>query len=173
MQDNIIERLNDIENNQRDNHHQIIVLFNDMKEEIKEIKEEIIEMKEEIKEMKEEINTLKVEIKEIDINGRILSAKFANSSIGRDEEIQLVPLPDGTLPLRDLYPISIQVLLVAGNEKAPGGGDNNWNADKSEKLLHHYSQDVPPGSPSRDLRLMVAKCIGVTRTQLNWAQLSL
>ena len=90
------------------------------------------------------------------------------------------------------------MLLVAGNEQLPDGSRNKWNNKKSKSLLNFYGVEVDDSDSepesdedetkqelrkvkkelkeyktSRQRRLEVAKKIGVSRTQLNFAQLTL
>jgi hypothetical protein len=74
-------------------------------------------------------------------------------------------------------------LLVAGNETLPEGSNknnsNNWSVRKSRKFLQLYEADsdneadVDDADMSRRYRLKVAKTLGITRAQLNFAQMDL
>ena len=73
------------------------------------------------------------------------------------------------------------MLLVAGNENLPNGQPNPWNKVKSRALLQFYGEDDGYESdPNNEYtakssarRLRVAKALGITRAQLNFAQLDL
>lgn len=108
-----------------------------------------------------------------------IDLRYTNSTLGRDDALQRVPLPDGTLPLGE-YPVSLAALLVAGNESLPNGQLNTWNAKKSRDLLIQYDPNYETdgeveelSTRSRNRRLRLARVLGVTRAQLNFAQLSL
>jgi hypothetical protein len=82
-------------------------------------------------------------------------------------------------PVRVDFPASIECLLVAGNEALQSGMMNTWNKTKSIELLQFYGEDDGTDneseytSSSRARRIRLAKKIGVTSPQLNFAQLSL
>ena len=105
-------------------------------------------------------------------------ARAFNGQIGRSEHLARVPLTDGTYPVAE-FPETIANLLVAGNEKLPDGRDNTWNKQKSRALLAIFGDesgndtDREDGPTSRRQRIKVAKIMGVTQTQLNFAQLTL
>lgn len=99
---------------------------------------------------------------------------------------QLVPVPrelDGQLPSAVYPPVefppTLECLLVAGNENLPSGAPNTWNESKSLRLLHFYGEDEDTDTEddnndrSRTRRLRLARKIGVTQPQLNFAMLSL
>ncbi|KAG2423832.1 hypothetical protein HXX76_014992 [Chlamydomonas incerta] len=111
----------------------------------------------------------------------ILDAKQQNAAAARSDRLQLVPRPDGAMPTVD-FPESLQQLLVAGNEPLPGGQRNTWNKSKTKALLRQYgdaseTDDETDGdefsSRSQAQRLKLARLLGVTSTQLNFAQLTL
>eukprot|EP00981_Chlorochromonas_danica_P013176 scaffold5939_cov165-Ochromonas_danica.AAC.5 len=109
----------------------------------------------------------------------------SNSLIGRSDELAEVARGiDGKLPSQNTpqaveFPPSIECLLAADNEMLPSGAPNKWNKRKSMALLQFYGDDEHTdteddnsvSSPARRLRL--AKKIGVTRSQLNFAQMHL
>jgi len=91
-----------------------------------------------------------------------------------------VPNQQGVYPAPNDFPHTINELLVAGNESLPNGNVNWWNKKKSSSLLLFYGEagtesenDDEHSSRSRARRLRLAKKIGITRTQLNFAQLVL
>lgn len=106
------------------------------------------------------------------------AAKQKNASAGRDDKLTLVPHINGMLPNIE-FPSSINSILVAGNETLPDGSRNNWNKMKSIRLLQFYGEDDDTdneseySAKSRARRLRLAKAIGISQTQLNFAQLSL
>jgi hypothetical protein len=118
----------------------------------------------------------------VEISNRIMSAKMANASAGRDEALHVVPKQDGT-NLACEFPQTIGNLLVSVNEKLPNGQSNTWNKTKSLLLLREYDPaydtdadsdtDIEGGERSKNRRLRVAKVIGITRGQLNFAQMTL
>ena len=103
-----------------------------------------------------------------------------NSTLGRDDRLRIVPLLDGSDPIAE-FPSTLAQLIVAGNELLPNGLTNTWNRNKSLLLLRAYDptyetdedQNDEQSRRSRDRRLRVAQRIGVTRSQLNFAQMSL
>jgi hypothetical protein len=106
-----------------------------------------------------------------------------NSLLGRDESLKEIPNNDGLLPANAVppveFPLTLQSLLVAGNELLPDRTLNTWNKMKSIKLLRFYGEDADTDteneySPSsRARRLRIAKKIGISQSQLNFAQLAL
>ena len=65
--------------------------------------------------------------------------------------------------------------MVSESESLLGGQHNNWNAKKSLELIREYdpgyatdNDDTPDHSRKR--RLTLAKLLGVTTMQLNFAQ---
>lgn len=109
---------------------------------------------------------------------RCSTAKQKNSTAGRDDNLSLVPNINGMVPDLD-FPSSINAILVAGNEVLPNGIRNDWNKMKSIALLQFYGENDDTDNEdeysvtSRARRLRLAKAIGVTQTQLNFAQLTL
>jgi len=113
----------------------------------------------------------------------LIEARQINSTRSREEPLVKVPFPDGTLPPDADYPNSLAHLLVAGNEKLPNGQRNGWDMKKSKYLLKKYNatgalSDSDGGEDehsqrSRNRRLTLARLLGVTAAQLNFAQLTL
>ncbi len=125
------------------------------------------------------VTNLQTTVTSIDNRVGILQAQQYNSSIGRESDLKRVPKSDGTLPTCD-YPRSILEILVAGNETLPNGQPNTWNKQKSRVLLEEYDEDAYDtetddeySSKSRARRLKVARKLGVSQSQLNFAQLTL
>jgi len=104
---------------------------------------------------------------------RINAAKTSNASKTSDEPLVPVPLPNGELPRND-YP-TIAELIVSGNEKLPCGVSNDWNAQKSLKLIREYDptyetdDETASDVTSRRRRLKLAQHLGLTPAQLNTA----
>ena len=88
-------------------------------------------------------------------------------------------VPSQNLPVGVEYPRSIECLLVADNEMLPSGTPNVWNKTKSIALLRFYGEDEQTdteeenSASSRARRLRLAKKLGVTKAQLNFAQMDL
>eukprot|EP00727_Mastigamoeba_balamuthi_P012318 m51a1_g7709 hypothetical protein (165) ;mRNA; f:104638-105196 len=119
----------------------------------------------------------------------ILYAKQENSTKSRSERLVPVPrLQDGKFP--KYFPICLSQLLVGGSEALPeamtlpGGRAykrNTWNKKKSYAVLRFYGIDDPVSGDeedettahSRARRLAVARAIGVTEPQLNFAKMGL
>ena len=109
---------------------------------------------------------------------KIAAAKAINSQIGRSDRLVPVPCRDGEIPNVE-FPETICHLLVSGNEQLPDGGNNTWNIRKSFALLAAFGDqsdndtDREDGPTSRRKRLKVAKVLGVTKGQLNFAQMTM
>ena len=107
----------------------------------------------------------------------VSDAKAKNAQCGRNDPLVRVPLTNGTF--LDEYPPTISHLLVSGNENLHDGGRHTWNRHKSAVILAAFREDSgndtdgEDGATSPRRRLKVAKVLGVTKTQLNFAQLSL
>ena len=78
--------------------------------------------------------------------------------------------------------VTISNLIVSGNESLPNGQPNAWNSRRSKQLLRLISEEPVSDSDddaneysqrSRARRIRLAKALGVTKSQLNFAQLSL
>ncbi len=110
------------------------------------------------------------------------NALHQNSQVSRADPLVPVPNDYGHFPADDgvEMPPSLNCLLVAGNEYLPDiVGGNPWNKSKSGSLLRFYGDNDETddegefSSKSRARRLRVAKKLGITQAQLNFAQLSL
>jgi hypothetical protein len=168
--------------------------------------------------LEETVNRIEETQKLLILNQEILQVRAKNSTIGRDDRIRRVRNKRGAKPPREIFPLSIHVLIMAGNETSPGfesnassplpvsrlanttseslSDDNSddsekergrrnlkWNAELSEKLHDFYdepwqkhrsgSDSDTPYFTSRSRRLKVAQVLGITKTQLNFAQISL
>jgi len=102
---------------------------------------------------------------------------MANSTKGRDDELEIVPLTSGALPQHELP--TIAKLHVAGNEKLPNGQSNDWNAKKSLKLIREYDpgyatdDENEEKQTSRRRRVKIAQCLGLTGTQMSMGAMTL
>ena len=140
----------------------------------------------------EKVQVLDTKLTGLQMHLKISDAKAINAQIGRSETLLRVSLNDGSYPIIPgsktqenvigrfvEYPTTISHLLVAGNETLPDGGLNNWNKKKSSMLLQAFGEesdndtDREDGPTSRRRRLKVAKLLGVTKTQLNFTQMTL
>ena len=130
--------------------------------------------------MEGRMDRMEIKLDSVALGLNCLEVKQQNSCLGRKDIICRIPLADG----REMdveYPANIATLLVAGNETTPGaeGGTTGWNAAKSREFLDAYNVPVDesvhnlasPTSKSRTLRLSVATTLGITRSQLNFAQM--
>ncbi len=98
-------------------------------------------------------------------------------TIRLDGRLKVVPKDDGSQPSCD-YPTTLMEILVAGNEALPNGEINSWNKRKSQELLMEYGDDPYISeteneySPTaRELRLKVARKLGVSHNQVAFAQM--
>ena len=146
---------------------------------LREIRADVTGLKADVAGLKADVAGLRTDVERLTRDVTRIDCRYINSTLGRDDPLQRVPLPDGTLPIGE-YPSSLAALLVAGNESLPNGQPNTWNARKSRDLLIQYDpnyetdDDIEEVSTrSRNRRLRLARVIGVTRAQLNFAQLSL
>lgn len=102
---------------------------------------------------------------------------MANSNKTRDDVLERVPLSSGAHPDNE-YP-TIAKLLVAGNEKLPSGVPNDWNAQKSLRLIREYDpayetdDEGAVNVTSRRRRLKLAQHLGLSTSQLNMSMTSL
>ena len=145
-----------------------------------ELNKAITPVVEELSNIKDRLSNVEDRLSKVEVQGRITTAKMANAGIGRDQALTVVPLDDGTNPQVEI-PSTISHLLVAGNEILPNGQHNNWNKRKSLALLRAYDpqyetddeSDNEVSQRSQNRRLRVAKVLGVTKQQLNFAQMNL
>ncbi len=115
-----------------------------------------------------------------------MQAKERNSHAGRDDPLEW-PHHTGTGKPYDADSISINCLLFAGNETLPNGVQNTWNgvqntwsSAKSKAALLYYNIEGSESEPDDNeysktprRRLRVARVLGISRAQLNFAQLAL
>ena len=109
-----------------------------------------------------------------------MEAKLENSLAGREEELKWPPHKVTGEPYVTGESININCLLVAGNEKLPNGKPNTWNKAKTRAALEYYGEECESDEEkseyseiSRARRLLLARVLGVSRAQLNFAQLAL
>lgn len=147
---------------------QLLQLLQDLK---KEVKEGFAGVDKRFDALETSMTVLQTDMK-------VLQAKQFNSTLSRTDELKIVPKPDGSLPAKEDYPYSFECLLVAGNESLPGSGARNyWNRHKSKKLLRAYDTadsdsggsgaDDEQSGKARHRRILVAKTLGITLSQLN------
>lgn len=124
-----------------------------------------------------QLGNLNGKINNLTIQVKILAKKSENSVKGRSDELAVVPKDDGTDPVA-AYPTSLEQLLVAGNELLPNGATNYWNKERSLALIREYdpgyeTDNADEPFSSRRRRLHLAKLLGITTSQLNYAQMIL
>ena len=113
----------------------------------------------------------------LSVQVKILAKKAENSVKGRSDVLAIVPRNDGRDP-EAAYPISLEQLLVAGNELLPSGSQNTWNKKCSLDLIKEYepgyeTDDADEATSSHRRRIHLAKLLGITTSQLNSAQMIL
>ena len=155
-----------------------------LEEKVTSAEEKVGVLVEKVTGLEEKVTSAEEKVTGLAVRFVISDAKANNAQIGRSETLLRVPLSDGSYPMisADIpveYPTTISHLLVAGNETLPDGGRNNWNKYKSLALLAAFGDasdndtDREDGPTSRRRRLKVAKHLGVTKTQLNFCQITL
>ncbi|KAJ3038750.1 hypothetical protein HDV00_000324 [Rhizophlyctis rosea] len=132
-----------------------------------------------LKPIHDDLNKITASVKVLETSVKVLETKQHNSALGREDEILPVPKADGQMP-SVAVPKTIMELLVAGNEKLPNGRENSWNKSKSAALLREYGEEDYDTETESEItdharvrRLKVARRLGITRSQLNFAQLTL
>ena len=159
--------------------------IDDMKAAIKEANEpthkSIEELKAAIKDAIEPtLQSMGATLKSMGAKLESIEAKLENSFAGREEELKWPPHKVIGQPYEAGESININCLLVAGNEKLPNGKPNTWNMAKSKAALQYYGEECESdeekseySESSRARRLRLARVLGVSRAQLNFAQLAL
>ena len=120
------------------------------------------------------------DLKRLAVDVNILVAKQLNSTASRKDRLVKIPNSEGNYP--EVFPQTLDQLLVAGNESRTNkrGTRAGWNREMSNAVLEFYemerlsggevsSDDEDYEKTSRAKRLKVARAIGVTKTQLNFA----
>ena len=147
-------------------------------EKVTALDEKVMALDEKVTALDEKVTALDEKVTGLQHRQDRIDARAFNAQVGRSENLAWVPLNDGTFPVAE-FPETIANLLVAGNEKLPDGRDNTWNKRKGRALLAAFGDDSDndtdreDGPTSRRQRIKVAKIMGVTQTQLNFAQLTL
>ena len=125
------------------------------------------------------LGSMDTQLDRLEVMQRVSSAKISNSMRRARDRLDIVPLSNGTLPNTTVdYPHSFEELIVAENEMLPLSGLNNpWNSTKSLALIRLYdpayeTDDDSSEASARRRRLEVARHIGITGPQLNFAHLS-
>lgn len=139
-----------------------------------------------LKALTEKVGSLSAKFDSLARSMEAMGAKQTNSALTRDETLVVVPRTrDGAKPTDQglAYPHTLSELLVAGNESLPGKSERNtWSRGKSRALLAFYGEDLSDsedevdaelGIRARAKRLRVARVLGITQAQLNYAQLTL
>jgi hypothetical protein len=139
---------------------------------VSDLKVTVSELKVTVGELKVTVSELLTTIQAIDVRTNILQARQYNSSISRDNKLHIVPTSQGSVP-NTAYPKNLLELLVAENEKLPNGEKNTWTKEKSRKLLMEYGEEGEDRERARNSNIKVARMLGITQTQLIWAQLAL
>lgn len=158
----------------------ILARLDMFEEKIDKLDKKVEDMGETVKNMGETVKNMDEKIDVVTNGLAILSAKQINSSAARMDKLVKVPLKSGKEACAE-YPDSIMQLLLAGNELLPDGNPNAWNLRKSRKLLAEFdvgisdseASDNESSRRSRTARLKVAKVMGISQVQLNYAQLHL
>ncbi|EFJ44257.1 hypothetical protein VOLCADRAFT_95491 [Volvox carteri f. nagariensis] len=151
-------------------------------EQIKQLLDDDLKpIKDELADLSTKVDDLSTKVDKTMTKVDILVAKQQNSTATRSDRLQVVPRSDGSMPTVD-FPESILQLLVADNESLPDGQRNTWNRSKSKVLLRQYedanesesdTDDNEQSSKSRAQRLKLARLLGITNAQLNFAQMTL
>ena len=136
-------------------------------------------LQEALQPINDRLDIIDARLDRLEVMQRVSSAKISNSMRRARDRLDIVPLNNGTLPTTTVdYPHSFEELIVAGNEMLPLSGLNNpWNSTKSLALIRLYdpayeTDDDSSEVSARRRRLEVARHIGITGPQLNFAQLS-
>ena len=148
-----------------------------LNEKVTALNEKVTALDEKVTALDEKVTALDEKVTTLQHLQNIAAAKALNAQIGRSEPLVRVPCRGGDIPDVE-FPPTICHLLVSGTEQLPDGGNNTWNKIKSRALLAAYGEDSDNdtdsevGQTSRLQRLKVAKVLGVTQTQLNFARLT-
>ena len=96
----------------------------------------------------------------------IIKALLHNSMCSSSENLVKVPLKNGALPLNE-YPQTISLLAVPHQS-------NSVTAEKALALIREYEPDYTDDESdqvlTRKRRVRLAKLLGISATQLNFAQ---
>ena len=126
----------------------------------------------EIKPIQDTLSSIQTTLDSIEVKER-------NSHAGREDALEWPPRKDGQAYHAE-ESITINTLLVAGNETLPNGQQNTWNSNKSKAALCFYgdcsgseSEGNEYDEKSRARRLRLARKLGISRAQLTFAKLAL
>ena len=148
---------------------------------LREIKTDVAELKTDVAERRHVV-TLQTKMKALGHEVKVLAAKQANSTKGRDDVPETVLFPIGAKVFGDgVMPPTIAHLSVSGSENLPSGTRNTWNNSKSKNMLLTYGEgsesdegEVDDSGPSaRRRRIKLARYLGITTVQLNQASIIL
>jgi hypothetical protein len=123
-------------------------------------------------------------VQEMRAQGMRMECLIKNSLKSPNEALEIVPNREGNFPDATLFPptLTINHLLVAGNERIPATGEvNTWSKSKSVRLLDFYdagdgynSETENEYTPTANAsRLRLAKVLGVSASQIQQCSLSL
>jgi len=150
-----------------------------LKTDVAVLKTDVAGLKTDVAGLKTDVAGLKTDVAMVSNRVDILSALHSNSLKGRDDVLTFVPLANGRMPSA-ATPRTLSSLLVSGNETLPdAAGPACWNREKSLALIREYDPTYESDGSgdelvsSRRRRLKVAQCLGITRAQLNFAQMEL
>ena len=130
------------------------------------------------------VDVLEGKVDSIQMKQEQMHALQQNSLKSRQEALIEVPNQQGYLPsvMNVEFPLSLNHLLVAGNERLPTTNEiNSWNKRKSQILLAFYGAsegyesetDNEYSSTARSTRFKLAKVLGISSVQLQQAAASL
>ena len=127
------------------------------------------------------VNAIETKVNAMGFRVNAMAVRERNSHAGRDDEIEWPPREDTGVPHDPKEPFSINCLLVAGNEFLPNNQKKTWNKEKSMQALRYYGEGHESDSDSeneysqksRACRLRLAGMLGISRVQLNFAQMAL
>ena len=157
-------------------------LSTQLTERLTAVEESLDEVKERLTAVEGSVDEVKERLTVVEGGLERMRTLQANSCVSRSEALARVPDVHGELPPIDMFPPTLNHLLVAGSERLPGTGEVNvWNKAKSRWLLAYYGADEGYDSETdnehtptaRSMRFRIARVLGVTQAQLQIASLSL
>ena len=144
------------------------------------IRMDVLTLQTDLGKVQTDLGKVQTDLSAVAISTKILHAKMDNAAKGRTELLTRVPKQDGSHVGPNVeYLGCIEQLLVAGNETLPSGNKNSWNSDKSLALIREYDEGYDTDGygneekKSRRRRMVLAKHLGVSSSQLNLAQINL
>lgn len=150
-----------------------------LKTDVGELKTDVAELKADVATLKTDVATLKTKVDAVGHEVKVLAAKQANSTKGRDDVLEPVPFPIGARVFGDgVMPLTLAHLSVSGSENLPCGARNIWNNRKSKNMLRTYGEGSESdegevdelGPIARRRRIKLARNLGITTAQLNQAK---